>query len=141
MPKAIVRLQPGPDFRVCVVATLIRNVERDGSHGPDVGTQLEQRPVLLECPGQVGRLIGRSEPAPRDEIGVRRDRSRRVDLKQGQVVDKVDQCGWPSGVEKLGSHRDLPRFFAADLYYAHTSAHCQKVVTSDTPHRRVACSS
>jgi hypothetical protein len=77
-PKAIVRFYPGADSRVCVVATLIGDVERDGAHGPDVGTQLEQRPVLLECPGQVSRLIGRSEPAPRDEIGVRRDRGRRV---------------------------------------------------------------
>ena len=126
---------------MCVVATLIGDVERDGAHGPDVGTQLEQRPVLLECPGQVSRLIGRSEPAPRDEIGVRRDRGRRVNLKQGQVVDEVDQCGWPSCVKKLGSHCDLPRLFAAESHHAHTSAHCQKVVTSNTPHRRVACGS
>jgi hypothetical protein len=30
------------------------------------------------------------------------------------TVDEVDQCCWPSGVEKLGSHRDLPRFFTAE---------------------------
>ena len=89
-------------------------MERDRTHGPDVGTQLEQCPLLLECPSQVGWSVGRTEPAPCDEISVRRDRRRRVNLKQGQVVDEIDQCGWPSGVEKLSSHRDLPRIFTTE---------------------------
>ncbi len=95
------------------------NVERQGGRRPDEGTQLEQTPVLLQRAGEVGRSVRLPEPAPRDEVGVRRDGSRRVYLQQSQLVDKGDQVGRPGGVEQLGSHGELARLVAVEPSHAH----------------------
>jgi hypothetical protein len=92
---------------------------RQRGRWPDEGTQFEEGPVLLERLGQLGRLVRRPEPAPGDQVGVRRDGGRRIYLQQGEAVHHVHQVCRPGGVEQLRSHGDLPRFLAAQPAYAH----------------------
>ena len=119
-PEAVVRLDPCPNCEMRGVAHLLGDMERHGGHRPDVGNLLEKGPVLLQRPRQIGRRVRRSEPAPRDEVGVRCDRGRRVDLQQGQLVDKGDQLGRPGGVEQLGLHGKLSRLVAVEPSHAHS---------------------
>ena len=55
--EAVIGFKPGLDFGMGTVAGVLRNVQRNRCHRPDIGTQLEQRPILLERLGQVGRLV------------------------------------------------------------------------------------
>ncbi len=107
--KSIVRLDPPLDPRTGGIGGLLGHVQRHRGHGPDEGAQLEEGPVLLERPGEVGRLVRRSEPAPRHQVRTRRDRGRRVDLQQSEMIHEIDQVGRPGGVEQLSPHRKLPR--------------------------------
>ena len=50
--------------------------------------------------------VARAEPRPGDEVGGRRDRRRRVELQQRQVLDRREQVRRPVGVEQLGADRD-----------------------------------
>jgi len=68
-----------------------------GDHGwqvtrrPDVGDRLDEGSVMLDCPGQVGGVVGRAEPAPQDEVGARRDGRGGVDLPEIVAADKWQQ--------------------------------------------------
>src|SRR6266699_6441327 len=46
---------------------------------------------MLDCPGQVGGVVGRAEPAPRDKVGARRDGRGGVDLPEIVAADKWQQ--------------------------------------------------
>jgi hypothetical protein len=93
-------------------------MQGDGAHRPHEGTQLEQRP-LLQCKGQVGRLVCRSEPAPRDQVGAGGDRSRQVDLERGEVVHELDKAGRPVRIQLLGTHRQLSRLGPVEAAHTH----------------------
>jgi len=61
-------------------------------HGPDHGPQFEKRPILKGSL-QLGWRVRRPEATPRHQIGTRRNGGSRVDLKQCQVTDYVEQIG------------------------------------------------
>ena len=69
---------------------------------------LEQGPILLQRAPELIGLVGGAEATPGDEIGARRDRRRRVDLQQGQLLHDREQVGGPRRVEELRAHRDAP---------------------------------
>jgi hypothetical protein len=93
-------------------------VQGDRARRSDEGAELEERPVLLERPGQIRRLVRRPEPAPCDEVGVRCDGSRRIDLQQGEVVDEVDEVCRPGRIQQLGPDSELSSLLAAQVAYA-----------------------
>ena len=100
-----------PDSRRSWLGTVrgAGELEAEIGHRPDQRVTLEQRAVRsTACFRCSGRYDG-AEPAPRDEVGARRDRRRRVDLEQRQPLDDREQVGRPRRVEQLRAHRDAPR--------------------------------
>ena len=89
-----------------------RGVPDLGDHGrqvagvPEVGDGLDQGAVGLDGPGQVRRVVRRTEPAPQHQVGARRDGRRRVDLQLGQALDDGDQVGRARRGEQLRVDRD-----------------------------------
>jgi hypothetical protein len=77
---------------------------------PDDRADLVQRPVPLECRGQVGRTVGVAQSRPGNEVGAWRDRGCGIELQERQVVDDRQQVGRPLHVQELGADRDAPGF-------------------------------
>src|SRR6476646_4337700 len=53
--------------------------------------------------------VRRAEAAPGDEVRVRRDRRRGIDLQQREPLDDLEQVVGPRRVEQLRAQRDPPR--------------------------------
>jgi len=74
----------------------------------------EQEAVLLEGLGQVVRLVPVPHPAPRDQIGAGRDRGRRVELEERELLDDGSQLSRSVGVEQLRPDGDPPSLLACE---------------------------
>ena len=81
-------------------------VEPEVGHRADVGAHLVEGSVLPQRLGQLRRPVGVAQPCPRDQVGTRCDRRRRVDLEEGQVADDLEQIGRPPRVQQLGTDGD-----------------------------------
>ena len=78
------------------------------------GNGLDEGAVVLECAGQVGRVVAAAEPAPQHEVGAGCDGRGRVDLQQGQPLDDLDEVGRARQVEQLRVDRDATRLVDAE---------------------------
>ena len=96
-------------------------VEAEVVHRAHERVALEQRPVLLQRPGQVLGPVGLAEPRPGDEVGGRGDRRGRVDLQEGEVPHGLEQVGRPPRVEQLRADRDAPGFVSGQPVGRHDS--------------------
>ena len=89
-----------------------RQVERQIGHGPIEARPLEDRAVDLDRAGEVGRLVRPADPAPQDQVGAGSDGRRRIDVDDGQAVDRLDDAGRPVGRQQLRADGDAARLVA-----------------------------
>ena len=102
-PAAVVVAQPDIHPAVAAPPAGAGEVEADVAHRPDERVELEQRPLLLERAREVLGPVRRAETAPGDEVGVRRDRRRGIDLQQRQPLDDREQVA--SGAARRAAAR------------------------------------
>ena len=115
-----------------------REVQPDVAHGPDERVVLEQRPVLLERPGELRGTVGRAEPAPRDEVCARRDRGGRIDLEERQPVDERQEVGRAARVEHLRTDGDAPGLLVCQVVDGGVRAGSRRGRHPANPSRRPA---
>ena len=75
--------------------------DEDRLGGRVLAAVLEQRAILLERLLQLGRVVGVTEAAPRNEVGRGRHHGGGVELQERQVLDDTEQVLWSSRVEQL----------------------------------------
>ena len=109
-----------PPVQVLAAARLLHPgaVERQVLARTQEGAQFDEL-ARVECLDQVGGLECRTEPAPRDELGVRRDGRGRVELQQRQLPDDVEQVDRTGVVEQLRPHGDPPGIGSRELMHDH----------------------
>jgi hypothetical protein len=91
--------------------------QADVAHRTHQRVVLEQGPLLLERALQLRRLVARAEPRPGDQVGVRRDRRRRVDLEQGQVLHHRQQVAGAASIQHLRAYGNPPRLLLAEMVH------------------------
>ena len=126
MLRNTVGLHPGEHPRVQLVGDGGEH-EADVVDRPDVRRVLDQRALGLHREGQVGVLVVAAEARPEDQVDIGRDRRRRVDLEQGELVDDLGhRAAGPRrrGVEQLRPDRDPARLLDVEDAHSLASAAC-----------------
>jgi len=93
-------------------------VEHQVFSGPEQAMQVDQR-LLLDRVGHSVAGAARSQPAPRDQLGVGRHRGSQVVLQQSQLSHGLGQVRRPGAVEQLGADGDPARVGPGQLVDLH----------------------
>ncbi len=96
----------------------LRPIERDILARPDHPAEFDQR-APLERVAQFLWCVRGPEPAPRHEIGVRRDRSGQIVLQQREVTHHIEQPGRARAGEQLRPDGDTPGLGARERVDTH----------------------
>jgi hypothetical protein len=99
--EAIVGRKPLPCIAGSRAVSHLGTDEREIRHRTIEATPLEDGAILLDQAPQVGGLVRPAEPAPQDVIGARRDGGGRLDVDDGEGVDRLDDVSGALGRQEL----------------------------------------